>query len=331
MESVEILLDLITNHHSDVPIPGCLTHCINLELFHCKICSEPFTNIHSLIRHGKKHVEEGNTTCSYCGEDFGSLVALSLHQLVRENKQEADSHVGEDSAFSQISNTRNGGNLVTSELEDNLEICPRCGMEVKTSQSHSLEVHVVTSCKARSEVVTRAVNRIINMTDLSDLQPMDVLKMEIESVVNQFENLQNGAADPVLTAAKILDRQNGSLPDNFSRDILLKVPVKFSANGECEMFLQQFDVWSEYVSRMAGPDEVQDIIAQYEEIVSRSSAEPLQWKMEPDTDKFSLKEYYPEAQYLSKLETEIVELGEVSVCPRELESLVNQLKQEMEL
>ena len=53
--------------------------------------------------------------------------------------------------------------------------------------------------------------------------------------------------------------------------------------------------------------------------------------MEPDTDKFSLKEYYPEAQYLSKLETEIVELGEVSVCPRELESLVNQLKQEMEL
>ena len=172
--------------------------------------------------------------------------------------------------------------MVTSELEDNLEICPRCGMEVKTSQSHSLEVHVVTSCKARSEVVTRAVNRIINMTDLSDLQPMDVLKMEIESVVNQFENLQNGAADPVLTAAKILDRQNGSLPDNFSRDILLKVPVKFSANGECEMFLQQFDVWSEYVSRMAGPDEVQDIIAQYEEIVSRSSAEPLQWKMEPE-------------------------------------------------
>ena len=37
MESVEILLDLITNHHSDVPIPGCLTHCINLELFHCKV------------------------------------------------------------------------------------------------------------------------------------------------------------------------------------------------------------------------------------------------------------------------------------------------------
>ena len=283
-----------------------------------------------MIRHGKKHAEEGNTTCSYCGEDFGSLVALSLHQLVWLNKQEANSHVGEESASSQISNSRNGGNLVTSELEDNLEICPRCGMEVNTSQSHSLEVHIVTTCKARSEVVTKAVNRIINMTDLSDLQPMDVLKMEIESVVNLFENLQNGAADPVLAAANILDRQYGSLPENFSRDILLKVPVGFSANVECEVFLQQFDVWSEYVSRMAGPNEVQHIIAQYEDIVSRSSAEPLQWKMEPETDNFSIKDYFPEAQYLSNLESEIVGLGEVSV-PRELESLVNRLQQEMEL
>ena len=221
--------------------------------------------------------------------------------------------------------------MVNSEVGDRLETCPRCGLEIKTSQDQGLEAHIITTCAARSQAVSRAVSRIINMTDKSDLQPLDVLKMEIESVVAQFEDIQNGAAYNLLALSKMNDQQYCSLPDNFSRDFLLKVPERFPPNSDCVELLQQFDLWSQYVDRVAGPDDVQHIIAQYEDIVSSSSGELLTWKEETETDNLCSKVYFYEAQYLSRLEAEIGGLGGVSACPRELESLVTRLQQEMEL
>jgi len=356
MESVEMLLELLTNHHSDVPVPGCLTHCINLELLQCKICSEPFTNIHSLIRHGKKHAEEKKTTCSFCSQDFESCVALSLHQLVWENKQEKNDnpegelhcplkcsqnslsleslknhlmivHGCEKSEIS-VSKSRSGGITVTSDLGDHQDICPRCGAKINTAQAHSLESHIAINCNARSETVSRAVSRILNMAAQADLEPLAVLKMEIESVVAQFEE-QEGADDKLLKLGQMMDRKYSSLPDNFSRDFLWRVPDTFSQDNRSEEFVQQFDVWSEYIERLAGPDDVQHIIAQYEDIMSRSSGDSLQWKASTERDLYS-KADIPASQLLSRLEAELVSLAGMSACPRDMESAVSQFQREAE-
>jgi len=67
---------------ADVPVPACLNHCINQEAFSCKICGEPYDNIHALVDHGKHHLGQANLTCAFCGESWPSFLALSLHQLV---------------------------------------------------------------------------------------------------------------------------------------------------------------------------------------------------------------------------------------------------------
>lgn len=67
---------------ADVPVPACLNHCINQEAFSCKICGEPYANIHALVDHGKHHLGQSNLTCAFCGESWPSFVSLSLHQLV---------------------------------------------------------------------------------------------------------------------------------------------------------------------------------------------------------------------------------------------------------
>jgi len=67
---------------ADVPVPACLNQCINQEAFSCKICGEPYDNIHALVEHGKHHLGQSNLTCAFCGESLPSCVALTLHQLV---------------------------------------------------------------------------------------------------------------------------------------------------------------------------------------------------------------------------------------------------------
>jgi len=67
---------------ADVPVPACLNQCINQEAFSCKICGEPYDNIHALVDHGKHHLGQSNLTCAFCGESLPSFVSLTLHQLV---------------------------------------------------------------------------------------------------------------------------------------------------------------------------------------------------------------------------------------------------------
>lgn len=67
---------------ADVPVPACLNQCINQEAFSCKICGDPYDNIHALVEHGKHHLGQSNLTCAFCGESLPSFVALTLHQLV---------------------------------------------------------------------------------------------------------------------------------------------------------------------------------------------------------------------------------------------------------
>ena len=221
--------------------------------------------------------------------------------------------------------------MVSSDVGDQHQICPRCGLKVTTVEPDSLELHVVMDCKARSEAVARAVSRTVNMTDQSDLQAFDVLRMEIESVVSQFEDIQSGDAANLLDAGQMIDKKYDSLPDNFSRDFLLKVPERFSPNVSSKEFLQQFDVWSDYIESLAGPDDVQHIIAQYDDIVTRNSGDTLQWETETETEHLYNSANLPDNQLTSMLEAEICSLGGVSACPKDLEIIVKQLQQEMNL
>merc|ERR1719245_2451096 len=124
-------------------------------------------------------------------------------------------------------------------------------------------------CSLRSEAVARAVSRIVSMTAPSDLQPLAVLKLEVESVVAQFEDIEAGADDKLLMLGQITDKKYSSLPGNFSRDFLWRIPDRFSEEVNSEEFLHKFDVWSEYIDRLAGPEDVKNLITQYEEIISK--------------------------------------------------------------
>ena len=63
-------------------MPPPLTNRVN-DKYSLQICSEPFTNIHRLIRHGSTaHSSQAGVRCPYCGQTFASAVALSLHLLV---------------------------------------------------------------------------------------------------------------------------------------------------------------------------------------------------------------------------------------------------------
>ena len=222
---------------------------------------------------------------------------------------------------SEISVTKSRGGEITStsDLGDHQDICPRCGARV-----NSLESHIVMDCSLRSEAVVRSVSRIVSMTAPSDLQPLAVLKLEVESVVAQFEDIEAGAGDKLLMLGQITDKKYNSLPGNFSRDFLWRVPDRFSEDVESEEFLHKFDVWSEYIERLAGPEDVQDLITQYEDIISKSS-DCLQWKPRKDTDLYSRADV-PASQILSKLETELGGVGGLSACPRDLESAVKELQ-----
>lgn len=67
---------------ADVPVPACLNQCINQEAFACKICGDPYDNIHALVEHGKHHLDQAHLTCAFCGDTLPSFVALTLHQVV---------------------------------------------------------------------------------------------------------------------------------------------------------------------------------------------------------------------------------------------------------
>lgn len=70
----------------DVPVPSCLLGCINQSVFTCKICSEPYDNIHKFVEHGKIHTGSGSLACSWCGEEWRSYVSLTIHQLVYQGQ-----------------------------------------------------------------------------------------------------------------------------------------------------------------------------------------------------------------------------------------------------
>jgi len=203
----------------DVPVPSCLLGCINQSVFTCKICCDPYDNIHQFVEHGKTHTGTGSLVCSWCGEEWRSFVSLSIHQLVwqggeQEEKQRAIKHV-KDKASKTIPcpltcghqplslpnlkvhlQTFHGcepGNIkvvksgsgqqvqtVEADLGETEASCYRCETRIN-SGNVSLEHHVILECFARSPIVQQEITGLTQLCDEQEIDALDLVEVELES------------------------------------------------------------------------------------------------------------------------------------------------------
>jgi len=272
---VDILRETLTREAGDVPVPSCLNQCRNSELFHCKICSEPFTNIHRFIAHGlecQSLARSGATRCPYCGQSFSSRVSLSLHQLVQDI-----------SSKDQL----NGDGKTCSGVK---------------SETGSLEA-AISACDARNDRVSRVVTRLTKLARAANLDPVLVLRMEMESVLT-------GTA---ASSDSIEDEKYGLLPESFSEKYLSVADFDEDRQGDLAMF----EAWSAYLERSAGTEDIRDIIDEMEDDLVDSEKPASVWpRTQFDSD---IADLVPDQEILQRLKAEMAEEGSSSSCPKDME------------
>jgi len=272
---VDILRETLTREAGDVPVPSCLNQCRNSELFHCKICSEPFTNIHRFIAHGlecQSLARSGAIRCPYCGQSFSSRVSLSLHQLVQDISSK-DQLTGDNKTCSGVK-----------------------------SETGSLEA-AISACDARYDRVSRVVSRLTKLARASNMDPVIVLRMEMESVLT-------GTA---ASSDSIEDEKYGLLPESFSEKYLSIANFDEDSQGDLAMF----DAWSAYLERSAGTEDIRDIIDKMEDDLVDSEKPASVWpRTQFDSD---IADVVPDQEILQRLKAEMAEEGSSSSRPKDME------------
>lgn len=298
-DSVAILLDAMRGGSGDIPVPSCLNQCRNSEMFHCKICSEPFSNIHKLITHGADHrtsLGSGAVRCAFCGQTFSSPLSLSLHQMVKDNIQERGTP--------STQRTRSGH--MTADNRDNnaADQCPRC--DILTSNDTSMERHVLMECSARSDHVARSVSRVTS--SVSDFDPMLILRMEMEAVVTQCQASVSDSDH---------DQKYLFLRKNFNENFLHVSSNSHSSNPD---LLDLFDLWSKYIERSVGDEDIRETIIKFEDDIN--NGEGKESKSVRISEASDIRNV-PDAALLSRLESEM--MSGLSPCPRDIEIKITRM------
>lgn len=372
---------------ADVPVPACLNHCINQEAFCCKICDEPFDNIHTLVDHGKNHLGQADLTCAFCGKSFSSFVALSLHQLMwqaqrncsecgeeMENEKQHECHLAAAAKTVEDQHQNEGrfkcpllcskvhyplenlkahlvtfhgcetnsvelmkdpeGNIqgVKAELGPDAFKCPNCETRINCG-AVKLENHVILSCSARSGIVTQRISNLASMAEEMEEDQLLVMKQEIDASLLHYTNVleSEDSLDKFLQQSMAADRRYDKLPANFSMEYLgHRIPghTHQLVRSEEDNLIFKFGVWSQLVEKTAGPEDIQDLVARFDdEIMSLvKSGVNTHWaKLERDP---ALLTDMPDSKTLADLEQELGFMQ--SGCPpRDLETTVKQLQVQM--
>lgn len=250
----------------DVPVPSCLLGCINQSVFTCKICSEPYDNIHKFVEHGKIHTGSGSLVCSWCGEEWRSFVPLTIHQLVYQGGGKGEKehpsmgkekdklacpltcgdkpysldhlkvhlqafHGCEPGSISVVKNVAGHVETVAVDLGDDGVECYRCETRINTSNV-SLEHHIILECFARSPVVQQEVAGLTQLCDEEEIDALDLVEMELESHLNYWTNLLSCKAgktmDTFLREGRREDTKYNRLPKHFSKDCLAWLPTRYT-------------------------------------------------------------------------------------------------------
>lgn len=250
----------------DVPVPSCLLGCINQSVFTCKICSEPYDNIHKFVEHGKIHTGSGSLVCSWCGEEWRSFVPLTIHQLVYQGGGKGEKehpsmgkekdklacpltcgdkpysldhlkvhlqafHGCEPGSISVVKDVAGHVETVAVDLGDDGVECYRCETRINTSNV-SLEHHIILECFARSPVVQQEVAGLTQLCDEEEIDALDLVEMELESHLNYWTNLLSCKAgktmDTFLREGRREDTKYNRLPKHFSKDCLAWLPTRYT-------------------------------------------------------------------------------------------------------
>ena len=163
-------------------------------------------------------------------------------------------------------------------------------------------------CFYRSDRVTRVVSRIVKDARKEDLDPLLVIKMEMESVLDRNLDLPMDDNEA--------DSKFCSLPDNFTQKYL-NVKKRSIGSDIFEMFYN----WSEYIEKSSGAEDLIDLIEKFEDEIKyiiRSSQE----SQDPsETERATT----PDPMILSQIESEMETMSRLSPSNRDMEMILNQM------
>ena len=200
-----------------------------------------------------------------------------------------------------ISSTRSGHVTVSVDagVGATSEKCPLCGTTIYTNNSLSLDSHLILDCRARSDNVSREIKRRVKEAQFADLDPLLVLKLEIDTVVTKPSHSE------------------GHLED--SRYLFLYT----STVGEQSSVFVKFKAWCDYIERTHSDPDLCEIIHDFEEkFVSLKTSTAFNNHLSQE-NKFDSTMAEPEKSVLMNLETELG-FG-TSGCPRDVEMTLLQL------
>jgi len=285
----------------DVPVPACLNHCINQEVFYCKVCGEVFDNIHRYISHGIQH-RSTSKTCGWCGGSWPTYAALCIHQLVWDGSEEnsKENNGGQESGNSllqcplkcgtepatvttlqthltvfhgasqnQIQVIDKDGRQelkVSANTYDRGESCPKCSTDIY--KKVSIVYHMAFDCLKRSPAVRHRTDQFLTSPVYSDT-PLLPLRMEIQALVNHLRDLLSDTEynQSFNELGEKADEKYEKLPPGFTKQYLSWLPTGYTLKvleSERNNFTLMFYLWCQVVDKLSGPSELKDVTAKLE-------------------------------------------------------------------
>jgi len=285
----------------DVPVPACLNHCINQEVFYCKVCGEVFDNIHKYISHGKLH-RSTSKICSWCGGTWPTYSALCIHQLVWDGSEDEKGKTNDDGEAGLLNCPLNCGleresistiqthlisfhgantsqiNIKEKDGKTELDVtkeadsttttssCPKCSTSI--FKQMSLERHIAFHCLSRSPAVKQRTDLYLSSDVYSD-NPLLPLNMEIQALVSHLKELlsNNQYSQAFEESGLKADVRYDKLPEGFTKQYLAWLPTGYTQQvleAEAGNFAVTFDLWSQVIDKLSGPENLKEVAVKLE-------------------------------------------------------------------
>ena len=164
---------------------------------------------------------------------------------------------------------------------------------------------MIIECDARTDQVSRTVSRLTRLARAANLDPVLVLRMEMESVFTRNTVSDNSE-----------DKKYGLLPENFSEKYLTVNNFDKDTPGDMDMF----EAWRTYLENSAGTEDIRNIIVEMGDEMDSEKPDQVWPPNQLDTES-DLADLVPDQEILQRLKSEMVEEG----CPKDIELTLKSL------
>ena len=156
---------------------------------------------------------------------------------------------------------------------------------------------MILDCETRTDRVSRRVSRLTKQARAANLDPVLVLRMEMESVLTRHGVIEHTTKD-----------ENYSLlPENFLEKYLIADNIDKDSKVD-----DMLHAWSEYLDKSAGTEDIREVIDKLEGELEYENPAPF-W---PDSSTESdVSDPAPDQEVLQRIKI----AAENSSCPRDIE------------